>query len=237
MLARRLIDSLLPEGALWAPEEGRELDDLLDGIAACLDGVRVDMLQLADVRNPLKTPMLEDLEREFGIMPSTAISEAVRRSRLAGRKASRTGDGSGDYLQSVLTAAGFEGLHVHLNTPPVDPSLFVYYAPSAICGNATAICGASIVGGQRGGILVNSGPDAIAPAGSAGDQPGQYLIPPEPYWPLFFFIGGAATWDGEWHLATIADAEVPVERRAELASLILRCKPMHAWAAMRVTYI
>lgn len=236
MRARRLIDALLPDGALWAPEEGRELDDLLDGIAQCIEPVREDLLDLAYVRDPLRTPMLPDLEREFGMLPTSAMSEESRRSRLAGVKSSRSGDGSIGHLQAALIAAGFS-VKVYANSPAVDPALFVYYAPSTVCGNTAARVGAASVGGQRGGILVNSGEDSVAAFGVI-PPPGQYAVPTDPgYWPLFFFVGGEVTYDGDWRIASIEDAPVPAERRAELITLILRCKPLHSWAAMRVQYV
>lgn len=229
LLSRAVIDALLPSGSLWAVEEGEGLDQLLNGIAECIDPVRADMNSLARIRNPLYTTLLADLEREYGVIPRAGSDESTRCANLAAVKASGNGDGSLDYLQSVLNSAGFS-VQVHANNPPVDPGFFILYQPSAICGGDTAICGASAMGAQRGELLVN---------GPVYDDQAllSYQVPATAgYWPLFFFVGGDAVRNGSGELTSIADADVPVERRGELRNLILRCKPMHSWAGLRIQY-
>lgn len=229
-LSRAMIDALLPPGSLWVPEEGEGFDSLLNGVAECLAGVKDDVKHLAHVRDPLYTMLLSDLEREYGVIPRVDADEETRRARLAGVKAAGSGDGSLDFLQARLTGAGFNVL-VHANNPPVDPGFFVKYAPSAIFGNDAAEFGGSSFGAQRGELLVNG-------VVYQDQAPVKYEIPTDPgYWPLFFFVAGAATRNGDGELTDMADARVPAGRRGELASLILKCRPLHSWAGLRIQYV
>lgn len=229
-LSRAMIDALLPPGSLWVPEEGEGLDGLLNGVAECLAVVKDDAKHLAHVRDPLYTMLLDDLEREYGVIPRVDADEETRRARLAAVKAAGSGDGSLDFLQGRLTAAGFN-VQVHANDPPVDPGFFVSYTPSAIFGNDAAAFGVSAFGAQRGELLVNG-------VIYHDQAPVKYEIPTDPgYWPLFFFVAGASTRDGGGHLTDMDDGLVPAGRRGELASLILKCKPLHSWAGLRIQYI
>jgi len=63
-----------------------------------------------------------------------------------------------------------------------------------------------------------------------------YKTPPEPYWPLIFFVGGMVTRNPNGRIANIASVTVPAERRQELHRMILRIKPVGIWAAMMVRY-
>lgn len=230
LLSRAVIDALLPGGSLWTVEDGGGLDQLLEGIAECLEPARAEMKALALMRNPLYTNMLPDLEREYGVIPRITADDATRRANLAAVKSAGSIDGSLSALQSVLDSAGFS-VQVHANNPPVDPGLFILYQPSAIFGNNNASFGASAFGAQRGELLVN-GPVYYNQAEV------RYEIPADAgYWPLFFFVSGDATRGGSGELTALADAEVPVARRAELRNLILRCKPMHSWAGLRIQYV
>lgn len=229
-LCRQVLDALLPPGSLWVPADDGGLDNLLKGIADNHERAREFLSQLAYLRSPLLTPILADLEKEFGILPDATLDEATRRARLEVVKTAAKNDGSLDFLQDSLLAAGFDVL-VHANNPPVDPGFFLFYAPSAICGNSSAVCGGSSTGSARGELLVNG-------ELSYEQAPVRYAIPTDPgYWPLFFFVGGAATRNGSGELTEIADALVPVSRRLELARLILKFKPLHSWAGLSIRYI
>jgi hypothetical protein len=61
----------------------------------------------------------------------------------------------------------------------------------------------------------------------------QFGPPQDPgRYPLVFFVGGSATYDAAGHLLTISNCNVPTARVQELATLILRYKPLHTWAAL-----
>ena len=79
------------------------------------------MDNLAHLRNPTLTPILDDLERELGILPDLAEEEWTRRVRLQVAKSSSNGDGSQSFMQTRLRAAGFD-VWVYNNYPAVDPA-------------------------------------------------------------------------------------------------------------------
>jgi hypothetical protein len=56
------------------------------------------------------------------------------------------------------------------------------------------------------------------------------------WWPFVFFIGGAVTRNPDGSIAAIARVTLPFNRLQELHRMILRIKPLHAWAAMCVRY-
>jgi hypothetical protein len=65
----------------------------------------------------------------------------------------------------------------------------------------------------------------------------EYTAPiSDAFWPFVFFCGGVVTRNEDGSVASVDFVSVPVERRQELHRLILRMKPIHAWAAMCVIY-
>lgn len=229
-LHKAILESLLPPGLLWEVEQGEGLDNLLDGLAASLDATVADMAALSVVRDPQRTQILADLEREYGVGVAAGSSESARRAHLSAFKAATNGDGGRDFLQRVLDAAGFT-VRVHVNNPPVDPGSFVLYAAGSTFGNSTAQFGVSSMGAKRGELLANG--EVYRDQAKVA-----YSVPAnEGYWSMVFFVGGAATRNGLGELTSIADAEVPAERRAELRRLILKCKPMSTWAGLLINYV
>jgi hypothetical protein len=103
---------------------GKGLWQLLIGMAdnhqIALDFLR----ELTYIRDPRRTPILDDLEREFGIWPNPALTEQVRRDKLAAVKYARVGTGSKDNLERALHNAGFTNLFVWENSPAQDPAIF-----------------------------------------------------------------------------------------------------------------
>jgi hypothetical protein len=65
----------------------------------------------------------------------------------------------------------------------------------------------------------------------------EYTAPiPQPWWSFVFFIGGTVTRNEDGSVASVATVIIPIGRRQELHRIILRMKPLHAWAAMSVVY-
>jgi hypothetical protein len=115
--------------------EGGGLNQLLNGIAENHTGVWDALKTMAHIRDPRSTPILDDLEREFGVYPNPALTDQVRRDKLAAIKYARVGTGSKDNLQNALHTAGFTNLFVWENSPAQDPSIFfggalIYCTPS-----------------------------------------------------------------------------------------------------------
>ena len=251
-LTRSILSALLPPGSIWEPTPDGDFDLLLDGISENYEDIRIFLDSLADIREPARTIILEDLEKEFGIIDNGSLAEAQRRDRLAAAKYIKNSDGSSDTLQARLQRAGFNVL-VHINDPPVDPSDFVGANFKTVCGNASAICGGiGVICGTANSnqLLVNgdlifhntaiqqivcgnansicNSIDAVCgkfiPNPDSNDV--TYVLPPSPdYDHLIFFVGGTATRDGvTGEILTIAPAQVQASRRDEFEAIILDYK-------------
>ena len=267
MFSRGVISALLPEGSAWEPEADSDYDYLLNGIGENSDAVLDDLDLLRHLRNPIRTSMLSDLEKEFAVIPVSGSTEEERRERLATVMFRRNELPTYEFLEEKLQDAGFDVL-VHVNSPAVDPAIFLTQAfqmtagdllpggNDAQCGEAEAYCGR--IGGE---LLVNGEifeqepnytilcDEALAQCGEAEALAGQFdsvnLIPIEydipviaGYWPLIFFVGGEATRDPVTGAITeIEIAEVAIERRLEFRRIILKYKPMFSWAGLVVVYV
>ena len=146
---------MLPPGALWQPELDEGFDQQLDGIGDTTDSIRETLDTLADIRNPLKTPVFEDLERNYGIKPNVNVLQSTRISRISQKVFQGEKVNSGEDLQAELITAGFD-LQVHRNDPPVDPNLFLTQAFQITAGSDFAFAG------------YNNGVDILAFAASLG---------------------------------------------------------------------
>jgi hypothetical protein len=142
---RRTLDALLPDGAIWAPVPGGDLDEFLDGLGDGLQAVYDTSASFAYVRDPSLTPFLDTLEREFGVMPNVQLTDAQRRATLALVKFQRNYPSSITTMQRALDrsglGAGGYGLIVYANDPPVDPGMFTNRAFQTMSGGANAYSG------------------------------------------------------------------------------------------------
>lgn len=262
---KQTVLSTFPEGSAWTPAPDMGMDQLMDGIAENWEAIRAEFEKLAYIRDPQKTPVLADLEREYGFTTDTRLTEQQRRDQLAAFVYSVNGNGSKDQLQNVLIAAGFTTLLVHENSPAIDPRTILEILSSAWLGGENAFLGdvnafLSSGGGQLRGELVVIGDiykqkdayevvlngefsylgDTNAVTGYFNTSTPELLtwnIPTDPNsWPFIFFIGGTATRDGSGFLTSIAQANVPLVRRTELIRIILRYKPLFTWGALIVNW-
>ena len=202
MSFRTVIESLLPAGSAWFVKSGGDLDKLIEGVGASLDDIRDFLADFARVRDPGQTPILADLEREYGIIPDPNLTEEQRRDLLNGVVYAAPGFGA-DYLQAKLRAAGFDDIFVYQNEgPAVNPAFYVEgtYAAwcggeDSFCGSATAYCGFDSGGGQ---LLINDRPDD-ATTGIPDDATLCHLV---------FFVGGEKVAPaGGWFLIADGDME------------------------------
>ena len=168
-LMRAFLDAISPPGSLWRPEPGGDLDHLWDGFGDGLQAVKDFLSALAYTRDPWRTPLLDELERDFGIMPNTQLTDAQRRATLALAKYARRRPSTISNLQDALDRAGLGaggyGLNVYANDPAVDPGQFTQYAFITQSGQDTARCGyvptggsaISAICGVNGGLWVVNG--------------------------------------------------------------------------------
>lgn len=136
---RAVLDSLLPPGDIWQPKIDGDFDKLLDGMAANSELIRTYLKDLKFIRDPWLTPYLADLEKEYGVITNTALSEAERRAALAAVVFAKPGTGSLD-LETILRNAGFD-VRVISNSPAIDPDQFTDVAPLTPAGGEDAYAG------------------------------------------------------------------------------------------------
>ncbi len=234
-LIKSAIQALLPEGAIWVPATDEELDQLLEAMSENWLEAYNSAFGLGDVRDSLKTQLLEELEREFGFLLNPALSEETRRQQITAVKYENTDQrNSDDDVQAFLNSAGFD-VQVHHNDPAVDPALFAgdILANGAIsqqfpeyimqCGGDVAFCGHqdAVCGRFDTFSLVTF----------------EYDLPIDPQvWPFIYFIGGTAVRDGNGFLTAIAPAEMPLNRKSKFTELILSAKPWMDWAILIIDY-
>jgi len=201
-----LLKVLMPKGAVWALKPMGDLDKLLESIGDVKETIRDYIKSIAYVRNPNLTPVLSDLEREFGVVPVTSLTESERRELLAGYAYAKPGSGKDD-LGSRLHAAGFTDLHVYQNEPLVDPDYYQGGAWADVCGHQDSVCGhEDAYCGQIGigGYLLVNGPVYDTDGNEI-----EYTVPDSSErWPLVFFVGGDKTESGNgYFLLTDGDME------------------------------
>lgn len=256
---RTVQDAAMPKGSAWNPVIGGDNDNLLEGMAENQQSVEDSLDQLQWVRNPQKTSLLSDLEKEYGTYNGSSLTEQQRRDKLDSAKNARQGDGTDVFMQARLRAAGFD-VYVHRNNPAVDPSTFISNNFQMYAGGQFAYAGhQAAFAGQIGGEYVVNGdmfsqsPDYIgadnqymfaghgkARAGyyeSVTNSPIVYLDPPSGYYSLVFFVGGLATRDVNGFITNIDYADVPFERVTELKELIVKYKPMFSWCGLLINEI
>jgi hypothetical protein len=258
-LVRRSIDANLPEGAAWKVAPGGDLDKLLDGIGACRDSDVVALSKLSVVRDPFKAEDIEQLEKEYGFSPDPTLSDTQRRARVAALAFAPRSTGAGDYLEARLREAGFD-VHVYDNDPPVNPDMLIGARFHAMCGFETSVCGyeGAQCGGWNGGEYIVNGDlyrrevNFTTACGLEESVCGYYeamcgsfvearnLVlpdaPPEPTWPLVFFIGGDVTRDIDGTILDIERVVIPDNLRALFRTIVLRFKPLYTWAAVAVEW-
>lgn len=122
-IIRAMIDALLPPGAIWEAEPNESFDQQLEGISDSIEDIKITIDSLEHIRNPFKTPVFTDLERNFGFQPNENVDLEIRRKRLSRRIYKKDRNNAVGDLQDDLDFSGFN-LQVHQNDPPVDPSLF-----------------------------------------------------------------------------------------------------------------
>ncbi len=258
-VSRSAIVASLPKGAFWRPKINGFFDKLLDGLGENFEKIRLFLAKLSTLREPTKTLILADLEKEFGILTSTNITEAVRREQLKAKKYRTAGNGTEDDLQDALDSAGFNVI-VTQNDPAVDPAIFLNEAFGATLGNDAAHLGRvdaffSVFGGElivNGPIISQSKAVVVEMGGTffignsgalIGGYEGvdtslrEYEVPTNPRdWPMVFFVSGTVTKDIDGFITDLEAADVPSERKSELVRIIIEIKGLHSWCALIVNF-
>ena len=199
MTLKDVLISLLPAGALWDLDESGDLYKTLEGMGDNHTPIYEYLKTLAFIREPLETPILSDLEKEYGLLTNTSLTEQERRDYLHGVVYAPRSTGTYEYLQDQLQAAGF-AVQVHANSPAVDPGMFY--------------------GGAGGEMVTNNifYDRTVAEARADRDL-----------WSFVFFVGGDAVRDTNGELLTIAPVIISEGLVSLFRELILKYKPVHSW--------
>jgi hypothetical protein len=139
------------------------MDSLLGGLSDSTQAVHDFLAGLGNIRNPRRTPVLADLEYEFGLITDSTQSLAQRQNILAAQMYQRNGRGSAPTLQAQLNVAGFSQCLAYQNDPAVDPRPFLAVT-FAMCAGLASGAGNSYAGYYTGG----SSPPYAAFAGAYG---------------------------------------------------------------------
>jgi hypothetical protein len=245
---RDVYEAMLPQGTLWNPAPDGDFDRLLQAMGDNAETLYEYLLTLAYIRNPHRTSVLSDLERDFGIVPSLIYDEATRRKRLASVVYATRNTGTDTFLQNRLKAAGFD-LSVYPNTPEIDPNPFlepIYHmvagGENAYAGHGDAFAGyvvnEAVVNGDAfcQSILydmVAGGENAFAGCENAVAGHHRELAYSaieynakieESRWRYVFFVAESRNETGAF-----LRAKVPRQKRSLLRNIILKYKPLGTW--------
>ena len=229
MMFLRIFKHLLPSGAAWRLTIEKTLRRFFEGLTGAPQDARDFVDDVHDDLYPSSTRELERWETQFALVGGT--TEAIRRQQLdAAWKA--TGGQSPRYLQDIVQAAGFP-LYVH-EWWSSGPSPYIARDPRSYtevpligtvqCGEPLALCGEP--GAQCNAWLAND-PHYLVNLNLTLRPPPP--VPSDPAtWPYFLYFGGVVFGD-------IVD--LPVERRVELETLLLRICPTQQWIVLLVRWV
>lgn len=258
-LLKSAIDAVMPKGSIWTPKIGGFFEALLTALAESLEVVRLKLAGLADIRNAKLTPVLDELERDYGIAFNPNLTEAERRAALDSRINATDNTGSREELEKALQRADFD-LFVYSNSPAVDPTRFLTDfemmagEDNAFAGEPDAVAGVFLADLVVNGDIIFSIPifalvagdefsfagedDAIAEIQQLSEQAYEYFLPTDPNaWPFIFFVGGSAIFAGDGSLVSIESVNISDDRRIELREIILKYHPTFTWGMLKVNFI
>lgn len=211
-----VLKALLPKGKFWEYKRDDTFDLMLKGSGAAFDNVIEDYDAMSKLRNPIETALFEDLEREFGIVSNSTVSEANRRATLNAIKYAKRGSGSYSYLQNMLRAAGF-----NVNVLPMVPWLnedtelisMSFDFGNDIIVNSVRYDTTYVNIGQLGETLFQLGEPSCMVGGDMRIYNTEHIqpVPTERWrWPFLFFICSTSSYydevivDGDMRAATTA---------------------------------
>ena len=114
----------LPKGKAWELKPDGDYEKTIDGIGEILSIICEKAEAVKNVRNPLLTNLLNDLEREYGVLKNADLNEDERRAVLSEKKYNSIIQGNPERLQSILQQIDSR-IKVYQNSPAVDPTSFI----------------------------------------------------------------------------------------------------------------
>jgi len=183
--------------------KSRNTSDLMNLILGMGDNhqeIRDFLKELAYLREPLLTPYLSDLEKEYGLLNNAGLSETERREKLHGVVYAPPSTGTHEYMQDQLRNAGFDLVQVHPNNLASSPGNFF--------------------GGHGGEMITNN---------ELYDRTILETVKEQALWPYVFVLGEEAVYDNSGKLVHVAPYIVSDALRLTFRELVMKYKPVHAW--------
>jgi len=112
--------AMQPDGILGDIKVGSDEDLMYDGLSEDFMTVYNWLVNMGSLSDPYKTPILEDLEWEYGIKANSILTEEERRRNLAALVYAKKSNGDIDGLQENLIKRGFISALVYDNNPVTD---------------------------------------------------------------------------------------------------------------------
>lgn len=172
-------------GDTFKPVPGGKLDKLFSGICSAVDNLVAEAKKVSAVRDPALTDMLNDLEKDYGLISDSNLTEEERRKYLSVFAFKKNGTGVPDdlngfpaFLQKRLRSAGFDELSVYENSPEVNPNDILSYDHRLYLADSNAYVGDpdALIGRSFGELFI--------------DGVNLYDIPAEERYNYVFFVGG-----------------------------------------------
>lgn len=165
-------------GDTFKPVPGGKLDKLFSGICSAVDNLVAEAKKVSAVRDPALTDMLNDLEKDYGLISDSNLTEEERRKYLSVFAFKKNEIGSPAFLQSRLREAGFDELSVYENSPEVNPNDILSYDHRLYLADSNAYVGDpdALIGRSFGELFV--------------DGVNLYDIPVGERYNYVFFVGG-----------------------------------------------
>jgi hypothetical protein len=260
-LIRAIIDAALPPGAAWVYKEHGDLSKLYDGIADNAGEVQDYLDDLAYVRDPQLTAVLDDLERDYDIKKDENLTEQQRRDYLSTAFPRRT-PGTAEYMQGLLrTAIGSDEIYVTRNSSISYQSWNerpLFNGESAYFGlENTMFTARSFIPqinptwldvtmfGRQEAQFGRQGVQFEAPKGrwiiNGNDRDVEFSACEDPcsgFWAGVFFVGGEPVYDsGTGNISSIPIIDVDLKFKKVIERIVLQNKPFHTWAYELINYI
>lgn len=220
---------LLPSGKAWRLIVDRQLRQFFDGLAVepgdaqdYQDGVYNDY-------RPQETTKLDEWEDQFGLIAS-GLTEQERRDRVDATWKAQGGQ-SPRYLQDTIQNAGFP-LFIHewwvpSTSPPIarDPRNWISVDGTGSgvitqLGNEDSQLGRDTAQLGKSHLLGDLLEDNLEPPVSIPDDPDTF--------PFFLYFSGATFGDF---------VNIPIERKQELHTLLLKLCPAQQWIGLFAEYV
>lgn len=233
--------AMQPEGPLGSIKAGSDEDLMYDGLAEDTMTVYDWLISTGDIRNPYKTPILEDLEWEYGIRANKTLFVEERRRNLAALVYAKKSNGDLDGMQDALVKRGFTTAQVFDNNPVTDTETVSMTNGEYV---VNGVIYKQYVGYQYRAMPSDNvqqiccSVDTHRSAGALKDVKTEYTYLPQGNFAKIFFVGASVIRDGVTDKIThVTPIQVPIRLRTSFLESILRYKPLDTWAMISVEWI